>query len=205
MSFSNSSTGSPTRRRVRFIAVTGVLSACAFVLQLIELPVPFIMPVFIKFDFSDLPALIGSFAMGPLYGILIELIKNLLHLPLSSSGGVGELSNFILGAVFVAVAGFIYKFNKNKKGAVIASFAGAIIMALVSIPSNIFLVYPVYYKFLKKDAILAAYQVIIPSMHSVEQSICCFNMPFTFVKGMIDVLITFLIYKRISPVIKGKN
>lgn len=194
-----------SKRRVRYIAVTGVLSACAFVLQLIELPIPFIMPVFIKFDFSDLPALIGSFSMGPLCGILIELIKNLLHLPVSSSGGIGELSNFILGAVFVAVAGFIYKFNKTKKGAIIASFAGAICMALVSIPSNIFLVYPVYYNFMKKDLILAAYQAIIPSMKSVEQSICCFNMPFTFVKGMIDVLITFLIYKRISPLIKGKN
>lgn len=194
-----------SKRRVRYIAVTGVLSACAFVLQLIELPIPFIMPVFIKFDFSDLPALIGSFSMGPLCGILIELIKNLLHLPVSSSGGIGELSNFILGAVFVAVASFIYKFNKTKKGAIIASFAGAICMALVSIPSNIFLVYPVYYNFMKKDLILAAYQAIIPSMKSVEQSICCFNMPFTFVKGMIDVLITFLIYKRISPLIKGKN
>ena len=196
---------SNSRRHVRYIAVTGVLSACAFVLQMIELPVPFIMPVFIKFDFSDLPSLIGSFAMGPVCGIFIELIKNLLHLPLSTSGGVGELSNFILGAIFVAVAGFIYKFNKTKKGAVIASFAGAICMAIVSIPSNIYIVYPVYYKFTPKSAILEAYQAIIPSMTSVEQSICCFNMPFTFVKGMIDVVITFLIYKRISPVLKGKN
>ena len=205
MSANNTTPRSTSRRRVRYIAVTGVLSACAFVLQMIELPVPFIMPVFIKFDFSDLPALIGSFAMGPVCGIFIELIKNLLHLPLSTSGGIGELSNFILGAVFVAVAGFVYKFNKTKKGAVIASFAGAICMAVVSIPSNIWLVYPVYYKFMPKEAVLRAYQAIIPSMKSVEQSICCFNMPFTFVKGMIDVVITFLIYKRISPVLKGKN
>lgn len=187
---------------VRFIAVTGILSALAYVLQLIEVPVPF-MPAFIKFDFSDLPALIGSFAMGPVCGILIELIKNLFHIPFGSSFGVGELSNFILGAVFVGVAGLIYRYDRTKKGAIRASLVGAVAMAAASIPSNIFFVYPVYYNFMPKETILQAYQAIIPSMKSVEQSIICFNTPFTFVKGMIDVVITFLVYKHISPVLKG--
>ncbi len=155
-----------TNYKVRYIAVTGVLAACAYVLQLIEVPVPF-MPTFIKFDFSDLPALIGSFAMGPVCGIIIELLKNLFHALVSQSFGVGEISNFILGAVFVGVAGLVYKFNKTKKGAVIASFAGAIVMALVSLPSNIYFVYPVYYNFMPKATILQAYQAIIPSMKSV--------------------------------------
>ena len=193
-----------TDYKVRYIAVTGVLAACAYVLQLIEVPVPF-MPTFIKFDFSDLPALIGSFAMGPVCGIIIELLKNLFHALVSQSFGVGEISNFILGAVFVGVAGLIYKLNKTKKGAVIASFAGAIIMALVSLPSNIYFVYPVYYNFMPKATILQAYQAIIPSMKSVEQSILVFNVPFTFVKGMIDVIITLLIYKHISPLLKGSQ
>lgn len=163
------------------------------------------MPTFIKFDFSDLPALIGSFAMGPVCGIIIELLKNLFHALVSQSFGVGEISNFILGAVFVGVAGLVYKFNKTKKGAVIASFAGAIVMALVSLPSNIYFVYPVYYNFMPKATILQAYQAIIPSMKSIEQSILVFNVPFTFVKGMIDVIITFLIYKHISPLLKGSQ
>ena len=102
-----------TNYKVRYIAVTGVLAACAYVLQLIEVPVPF-MPTFIKFDFSDLPALIGSFAMGPVCGIIIELLKNLFHALVSQSFGVGEISNFILGAVFVGVAGLVYKFNKTQ-------------------------------------------------------------------------------------------
>lgn len=195
-----------TRSTTRYIAVTGVLSACAFVLQLVEVPVPFIMPTFIKFDFSDLPALIGSFAMGPLCGVIIELIKNILHAALATgSFGVGELSNFILGAVFVGVAGLIYQFRKTKNGALLASLVGALVMALISIPSNIFVVYPVYYQFMPKETILAAYQAIIPAMKSVEQSIIVFNAPFTFVKGMINVLITFLIYKKISPILKGTN
>lgn len=187
---------------VRWITVTGVLAAAAYVLQLLEIPALF-MPSFIKFDFSDLPALIGSFALGPVSGILIELIKNLLHCLSSGSFGVGELSNFILGAIFVGTAGAIYRHDKTKKGALIASLIGTVAMALLSIPSNIYIVYPVYYNFMPKETILAAYQAIIPSMKSVEQSIVCFNAPFTFVKGMIDVGITFAIYKKLSPILKG--
>jgi riboflavin transporter len=190
---------------VRFIAVTGILSAAAFVLQLIELPVPLIMPAFIKFDFSDLPALMGSFALGPVCGILIELIKNLFHTMVSGSFGVGELSNFILGAVFVGVAGTIYRYKKNKKGAIIGSLAGAIAMALISYPSNLFIVYPVYYNFMPKATIIAAYKAIIPGMKSIEMSLLCFNVPFTLVKGLIDVIITFLLYKHLSPIIKGSR
>ena len=85
-------------KNTRYIAAVGILSAIAFVLQLIEIPVPMFMPTFIKFDFSDLPALIGAFAYGPVAGVLIELIKNILHSMASQSFGVGEISNFILGA-----------------------------------------------------------------------------------------------------------
>ena len=183
----------------RQIAVTGVLSAAAFVLQLIEFPLPFI-----KFDFSDLPAVIGAFALGPVWGILIELIKNVLHAVMASgSFGIGELSNFMLGAVFTGVAGLVYRKNRTKKGALIASVSGALAMAVFSLPSNYFVVYPVYYKFMPEETILAAYQAIIPSVKSIAQCLLVFNVPFTFVKGMIDVGITFLVYKRLSPVIKG--
>ena len=111
----------------------------------------------------------------------------------------------LLGAVFVGVACFIYKKNKTKNGALIASLAGAVAMALASLPFNYFVVYPVYYNFMPEETILAAYQVLIPSMKSIFQSLLCFNVPFTFIKGMIDVVITFLIYKHISPILKGKT
>ena len=194
-----------TRRTfaVRFIAVTGILSAAAFVLQLIEFPLPFLIPSFIKLDFSDLPALIGSFSLGPICGIAIEFVKNLFHSLVSQSFGVGELSNFLLGAVFVGVAGIIYRFKHNKKGAIIGSLLGAISMALVSLPFNYFIVYPVYYNFMPKDTIVSAYQAIIPSADSIEKCLLIFNVPFTFMKGLIDCLITFLIYKKISPILKG--
>ena len=131
---------------IRLLVGTGMLSGLAFVLQYLEFPIP-IMPFFIRFDFSDLPALIGAFAYGPLAGVIVEFIKNLLHCTVTQSFTVGELSNFILGAVFTGTAGLIYKKNKTKKGAIIGAIVGSVIMGIISFPSNLFIVYPAYEKF----------------------------------------------------------
>ena len=190
--------------RVRFITVTAMLSAISFVLMYFEFPIP-IMPVFIKFDFSDLPALIGTFAYGPLCGVIVCLIKNLLHLMDSNSMLVGELSNFILGAAFVIPAGLIYKFKKTKKSALIGGITGAVFMGVFCVFSNYFIVYPVYYQVaMPEEAILGMYQAILPSMKSILQSLIVFNLPFTVVKGLISVAITMLVYKPLSPILKGR-
>ncbi len=187
----------------RYMTMTAMLSAVAFVLMFLEFSVP-IMPSFIKLDISELPALIGSFAFGPLCGCLVCLVKNVLHLFITSTGGIGELSNLILGVAFVLPAGLIYKFKKNRKSALIGSLVGAATMGVVSVASNYFLVYPAYYNFMDEGMVLAAYQAIVPSMDSILECLVCFNMPFTFVKGLFSVLITFLVYKRISPILKGR-
>ena len=190
--------------RVRFITVTAMLSAISFVLMYFEFPIP-IMPAFIKFDFSDLPALIGTFAYGPLCGVIVCLIKNLLHLMDSNSMLVGELSNFILGAAFVIPAGIIYKFKKTKKSALIGGITGAVFMGVFCVFSNYFIVYPVYYQVaMPEEAILGMYQAILPSMKSILQSLIVFNLPFTVVKGLISVAITMLVYKPLSPILKGR-
>ena len=189
---------------VRYLTVTAMLSAVAYILMFLDFSVPF-MPGFIKMDLSELPALIGSFSVGPLCGVMICLVKNVLHLFITTTGGVGELSNFILGVAFVLPAGLIYKHKKTRKTALAGSLLGAVIMAVFSVVSNYFLVYPVYYNFMPEDRILAAYQLILPSMKSILQCLICFNMPFTFVKGLFSVVITFLVYKHISPILKGRN
>lgn len=189
---------------VRYITVTAMLSAIAFVLMFFDFSVPF-MPTFIKMDLSELPALIASFSLGPVSGVIVCLIKNLLHLLKTSTGGVGELSNFLLGAAFVLPAGLIYKFKKGRAWAVGAALIGAVCMAILSVITNYFIIYPVYYNFMPEDVILQAYQAIVPSMKSILQCLVCFNMPFTFVKGLFSVIITLLIYKRISPILKGRN
>lgn len=182
------------------MAIIGVLSAIAYLLMFMEFSVP-LMPVFIKMDLSDFPALIGSMAVGPVGGVIIALIKNLLHLTVTSTGGVGELSNFILNAIFVLPTGFLYKRKKSKKSACGGAILGAVLMAVVSVASNYFVVYPVYYNFMPADTILAAYQAIFPGVKSILQSLIIFNMPFTFIKAMISVVITFLVYNHLVPIL----
>ena len=188
----------------RYVAVTGMLSAIGFILMYVEISVP-VMPTFIKMDLSELPALIGSFAYGPLCGILICLIKNLLHMPVSSTACVGEFANFLLGAVFVGTAGLIYAKKKSKKNAALAAILGAVLMGLLSIPVNYFITYPFYYNFMSQEAVLQAYQLIVPSMKSILQCLVCFNFPFTTVKGLISVAISLLVYKHLSPLLKGRK
>ncbi|MBO7335269.1 MAG: ECF transporter S component [Lachnospiraceae bacterium] len=180
-----------------------MLAAVAVVLQYLEFPIPMLIPPFIKLDFSDLPALIGAFAYGPLVGALIELIKNLIHCLASQSATVGELSNFILGAVFTVTAGLIYKHKKSKKSALIGGLAGALVMGLISVPSNYFVVYPFYYNFMPEEVVLSMYQEILPGIKSIMQSLLVFNLPFTIVKGLISVVISMLIYKPLSRILKG--
>ena len=188
--------------KTRFITITAMLGAVSFVLQFLEFSVPFV-PSFIKLDLSDLPALLGSFALGPLSGVLIALIKNVLHLMDTSSGGVGELSNFILCALFVLPAGWVYKRNKTRKSALIGSLIGAVLSSLVSILTNYFIVYPIYTAFMPMETIIAMYQAIRPSTETLLEALIVFNVPFTFIKEMICVAITFVIYKHLSPILKG--
>lgn len=188
--------------KIRYLVFTALFSAISVVLMYLEISIP-IVPSFIKFDFSDLPALICSFAFGPLYGVLVCLLKNLLHLFASQTAGVGELANFAMGAIFAFTAGTVYKFNKTRKGAVISSASAALAMGILSLPLNYFLIYPLYYKLgMAKEAILGMYKAILPSVDGIFSALCVFNLPFTVVKGLIVALIAFLIYKPLSPILK---
>lgn len=192
------------RFNARMIAVVGVLTAVAVVLQYLEISIP-LVPSFLKLDFSDLPALLGAFAFGPLAGVLIQLLKNLIHLAVSQSGFVGELSNFLLGAVFVLTAGLFYQIKKTKLRALLAGILGAVAMALVSVPVNYFLIYPLYYNVIgiPEGAVLGMYQAILPSVDSIFESLLIFNLPFTLVKGLISAAVSMLIYKPLSRLFKG--
>ena len=194
-----------SQRRTRYLAISAMLSAVSIVLMQFDFSVPF-MPSFIKMDLSDLPALIGAYSMGPLYGVIIALVKNLLHLLRTSTGGIGELSNFLLSALFVLPAGLIYQKNKTRRRAIIGAVIGAVSMAVFSVITNYFIVYPVYTAFMPMETIIAMYQAILPKIKDGDLLSCLviFNMPFTFVKAMLSVVITLLIYKPLSPIIHGE-
>lgn len=191
-------------QKIRKLTATAVLAAVAAVLMFLDFNVPF-MPGFIKMDLSDMPALIASFAFGPLSGIGVCLIKNLIHLFITSTGGVGELSNFILGCMLVLPAGLIYKKKKKRKFALIGSLVGALCMAGMSLLTNYFIVYPIYTNFMPMEQIIAAYQAIFPRVTTLWQALLIFNVPFTFIKGVLCTVITFILYKPLSPILKGKH
>ena len=190
---------------VRKIAMIAMLSEISTVLMFFSFNVP-MMPGFIKMDFSELPALIASFTLGPVSGVMVCLVKNLVNAMFSTTGLVGELSNFILGSLFVFPAGLIYQKVKGFKGAVIGSLSGALMMALLSVFTNYYVVYPVYMKlFMPLEAILGAYQVINPNVETLWQALFLFNMPFTFIKGMCSVVITLLTYHKLAPLLNGRK
>ena len=188
---------------IRKLVMTALLSALGIVLMRLGFHIP-VMPSFITLDFSELPALIAAFSMGPVWGAAVCLVKNLVNLMFSQTGGVGELSNFLLGVLFVVPAGIFYQRSKNRKGALLGSLLGGVFMAVGSIFTNYYVVYPVYTAFMPMEAIISAYQVINPRVENLWDCLIWFNCPFTFFKALCSIVITFLIYKRISPVIKGR-
>ena len=191
---------------IRKLTGTAMLGAVAAVLMYMEFPIP-IMPSFVKLDVSELPALLAAYANGPVSGIAVCLIKNLIKLPSTSTAAVGELFNFVMGALFVGVAGLIYKRNKTRKGAIVGALLGALVMAVVSVPYNYFIVYPAYVVMyhLPLDAIIGMYQAINPNVNGLLNCLLVFNLPFTFFKGMLDAVICFAIYKPLSPILHGRN
>ena len=189
----------------RSIVMTALLGAVASVLMFFSFSVPF-MPSFIKMDLSEMPALIAAFSMGPLSGAAVCLIKNVVNVFSTTTAGVGELCNFLLGVAFVVPAGFIYKFKKNRLGALIGSLTGSVAMAVIGLPLNYFVTYPLYIKMgFPLDIIIGMYQDILPSVDGLLMCLFVFNLPFTLLRGIIDSALTFLIYKRISQLIKGKK
>ena len=202
----------PTPRavsRTHKLTVTAMLSTVAFLLMFIEFPIPALIPAFVKLDISDLPELLAAFSLGPIYGVIVTLLKNVLFSVLhgTSSAYVGELFNFIMGSVFSFTAGFIYQKKKSRKSALIGALVGALLMAVLSVPLNYFVVYPAYVVcyHLPLEAIIGMYQAILPSADSLIKCLVIFNLPFTLVKGLLDAVLCMVIYKPLSPILHGRK
>ena len=194
----------PRRSYTRQMAIIAIMSALSIVLMMLEFSVP-IVPSFLKFDISDFPALLTSFAISPLAGVSVCLLKNLLHLFFTTTGGVGELANFIISASFVLPAGLIYSHRRTKMGAVVGSLVGGAVCALMCVPVNYFITYPFYAKvMIPMEIIIGMYQTILPSVDGLLEALFIFNLPFTFTKSAFCILLTFLVYKPLSPLLKGE-
>lgn len=189
---------------VRTLTMIAVLSAISFILAFFEFPVP-LSPSFARMDLSDLPALIGAFAYGPASGVLIELVKNVLQLFTSATGGIGELANFIMGSSFAAAAGLIYRSHKTKKTAMLACLAASIVMGIMAAVVNYFLLLPAFEAFMSLDQLITSFEEFIPFIKT-KLDVVLFNaFPFNLLKGIGISIVTMLLYKRLTPILKGSQ
>lgn len=191
-----------TRTMVK-ISVLGVIG---FVLMLLDFPLWF-TPPFLKFDVSDVPALIGSFALGPMAGVIVQLVKNLLKILLAGTNTavVGEIANFIVGSVFAYVAGLIYYREKTFKNAVIGLVVGTIAMTVAISIANYYIMIPFYAKAygMPLDKIITISGAVNKYVVDLKSLIIFAVIPFNLLKGVVVSLITILLYKRVSPILKS--
>lgn len=194
---------SATSSKTSWVAKTGILSAIAIILMYMEFSIP-LMPVFLKFDFAEIAALLGAFAMGPLTGLIIEFIKNLSHLPFSHTSFVGELANFIVCGSFVFVAGLFYQKNKTKKGAIIGLAAGTLTMTVFGVLTNYYINLPFYASAMgiNLESVIGMSQAVGNTLVTDMKSLLAFVfVPFNIFKGFVISTIVIMIYKKLSPLL----
>ena len=199
-------TGHKKRFSTRNIAIIGMLSAVAFVLMLFEIPLGF-APPFYKIDFSEVPILIGSFALGPVAGVLIELCKILLKLAIkgTTTAFVGDFANFIIGCSFVIPASIIYHVKKSRKTAIIGLVVGGAVMTVFGSAFNAVYLLPKFAELygMPLEAIIAMGTAVNSNINSVTTMVLFAVVPFNLLKSILVSIITIILYKRISPLLKG--
>ena len=195
--------------KTRTMAEIGMLGAIATVLMLFEVPLPFIAPPFYELDLSEVPVLVGAFALGPAAGAMIELIKVLLNLLINGTATacVGEIANYIIGCSFIVPAALIYKKRKSKKNALLGMVVGTLTMAALGCFINAYVLLPTYAAAfgMPIDAIIGMGSSINANINNILSFVVLAVAPFNIIKGIVVSMITMLIYKHISPILKGNR
>ncbi|MCM1191746.1 MAG: ECF transporter S component [Butyrivibrio sp.] len=194
----------------RKIAVIGMFSAIAAILMLFEFPLPF-APAFYELDFSELPILVGTFAFGPAAGVMMEFVKILLKLLFkgTSTAFVGDLANFAVGCSLILPASVVYSFRKNKKGAILACVVGTLCITVFGTAFNAVYLLPAFSRLygipLENLLALGADVNSLVKEGSIVSFVAACVAPMNLIKGAGVSLVTMLIYKPLSPIIKGRR
>lgn len=183
----------------RKLVTIALFAAIATILMYFEVPLP-LMPPFLKLDISAVPIMVGAFALGPIEGVVMALIKALIHLLSTQTAGVGELADFLITGSFALTAGLVYRRHKSKKGARIASIASVFVITLVGCLANYFVLLPFYANAynMPLEAVLEMCQTVNPAINSLFTYIVLGIAPFNLIKGTVVALLTFVVYKRLS-------
>lgn len=181
----------------------GLLSAMAVILFYIEIPVV----AFYKLDLSTLPAIMAGFAMGPWQGVAVIIIKNLVHMLGTSTACVGELADILMSCAFVVPASLIYRGGKTRKGALKAMLVGSAAMIVASVLVNYFLLIPAYQVLmnLPLEVIIGMGQAVLGFIDTKIELVLCITAPFNLLKAVVLSGVTYLFYKRISPLLHQKG
>ncbi|MFA9381821.1 MAG: ECF transporter S component [Acetanaerobacterium sp.] len=187
--------------KTRQLTYVAMFSAISAVLMYLEFPLPF-MPPFLKVDLSGIPILLAAFMLGPVQAVFITLIKDLIHLLSTQTGGVGELADFLMLSALAVTAHYIYRYSKTKKGALLACMGGSVAAIAIACLSNYFLLIPFYSKIMPIDAIIGACAAVNPFVNSIEMYILLAVVPFNIIKCFILSFVTMLTYKKLSRLLK---
>lgn len=191
---------------VKNITRIAILATLGAILMLIDFPI-FVAPGFYKMDLGDLPCLIGAFAMGPVPALFIQIIKILLKMLFkpTSTAFIGEIAAFIFSSSYCLSASIIYQNNKTKKGAVKALIIGSVVMIIISVLANYLFIIDAYSKLygMPLEAIIGLGQAIFPIINSKLSFVLCCVLPFNIIKVICVDLLTMLLYKHISPILKA--
>lgn len=192
----------------RKMAMVGMFSAIALILHIFDFSIPFLAPPFYRLDFSELPALIGAFAFGPVAGVLIESLKILLKLVIkgTSTAFVGDLANFVIGCSFILPASIIYDFKKSKKNAIVSCVIATLIITMVGTIFNAVYLLPTFAVLygMKLEDIIAMGTAVNSNINNVTTFAIIAVAPVNLIKGSMVSLLTLLMYKKISPILKSK-
>ncbi len=198
-----------TIKRTKFLTPStlvkiSILSAIGYILMFIAVPLPMLFPEFLKIDISDLTALLGGIALGPMAGVTIAFFKNLLQFitGMSTTGGVGEFANFLIGGSFVFTVSYIYSKKRDVLGVIIGLIIGMIIMTIVGCIANYFIILPFYSTIgWSTDAVVAMGSTINPAINDKLTFIIWVIAPFNILKSGIMSLLTLPMYKRTEKIL----
>lgn len=187
------------------VVVIGMFSAISTVLYIFDFPVPF-APPFYKLDFSDLPAMICGFAYGPIAGIMVEFVKVLLKILIkgTSTAFVGDLANFIVASAFILPSAIIYSYKKTRKIAIVSCIVGTICITVVGSVFNAVYLIPAFCKLygMELDAIIGMGTAANKYITDMDSLVMFAVAPLNLLKGLVNSIITILVYKRLHRVMK---
>lgn len=185
------------------IVKSGILGSVGYILMFISTPLPMLFPEFLRIDISDITGVIGGLVLGPFAGVMVELIKNLLQYltGMSTTNGIGEFANFLIGSALVIVTSYLYKLRPNLKGAILGLICGVIVMTIVGSVVNYFIILPFYSTIMPIEAVIEMGSIINPRIVDTVSFIMWIIAPFNLLKGSIIAFMTLMLLKKIEKIL----